>query len=117
MLSMDAFLKRCADAISKGTPFLAYRHSRGHFFLLLECDIDVWDKKARDWKPKHFKAKAYTAEGFHKAVGRMMKDPKITDLDVVEFAGTALHTVGGDELDELYAVQPGGEAEDDNAEV
>lgn len=104
MLSFEAFFKRCEAAIKEDAPFIAYHHANGHFFLYYERAIDVWDKRARAWKPKLHKAKKATVAAWRKEVIKMQKDPHVVGLSVVDFDRDTLTIYGGEELNALYAV-------------
>lgn len=104
MMSMDAFIERCEAAIREGAPFIAYRHNHGHFWLYYERMLDVWDNRAKEWRPKLHKAKKGTISGLRKEIKRMQRDPRITGLLVVDYDGNTLTAQGGEELGVLYEV-------------
>lgn len=103
MLSFEGFTKRCADGIAAGNPFTAYWHAHSHFFLFHEMELDVWDKRAKAWRPKLHKAAETTISGLRKEITKMRRDPRVVDLHVVEFDGTSVG-IDCDDLAELLSV-------------
>ena len=99
MLSLDAFVKRCGEAVEKKEPFIAYRHAHGFGFLYparayTAYKVEPHGSYIEQKETKRAQAPKSLVNGFRKEIDKMRKDRHVYDLTVVEFDGTTLTAEG-----------------------